>query len=126
MSSPDRSNFEWYLHFGAERRRNDWKTESLLCRSLSAKSKCVSKKKTSLSNANSGHICYIFYTENKGKAEKNQIAGIRSSVFYPLRMSNSVVTAQILWEAMDPQPNGYQVRVLSTSNLTGCGVTVSS
>ena len=36
-----------------------------------------------------------------------------------------VITAQVVWEALDPQPDGYQVRVLSTNLPSGCTVTVS-
>ena len=85
----------------------------------------LAKAKQSLSNAKKW-LRYVFYTENEGKVEKNQITGLRSSVFYPLRGNDSIVTAQVLWETMDPQPDRYQVRVLSTSIPTGCRVTVSA
>ena len=57
--------------------------------------------------------------------EQNQITGVRSSVFYPLRGNDDVITAQVVWEAMNPQPVGYQVRVFSTGLSSGCRVTVS-
>ena len=50
---------------------------------------------------------------------------MRSSVFHPLRGNNDVITAQVTWEAVDFQPNGYQVRILRTGT-SGCSVTVST
>ena len=57
--------------------------------------------------------------------EENQVTGVRSSIFYPLRGNDDVVTAQIVWDALNPQPAGYQVRVFSTGLSSGCRIMVS-